>query len=200
MATPATPSDAKGLLVSALTGDNPVVLLENRGLYESRGEVPEEPVAVPFGKGRIARRGDDVTIVAVSLMVREAERAAAALAERGISAEVVDIRGNRPLDEEIVCTSVSKTGRLGVADTSWARYGVSAEIAAVVAENVPHSLRAPVRRVTLPDSPAPVSWPLEKAFNPDATAIATACLDMLDARRDIRVEQDDMAKGFVGPY
>ena len=200
VATPATPADAKGMLVSALRGDDPVVLLENRALYDSVGAVPEEAVAVPFGRGRVVRAGEDVTVVAVSLMVREAERAAVALAEQGISAEVVDVRSVRPLDTDLICASVAKTGRLVVADTSWAHCGVSAEIAAVVAERVLGRLRAPVRRVTPPDCPSPVSFPLEQAFNPDATAIATACADVLSARLQIRVEQDELARDFVGPY
>ncbi|MGK5522190.1 alpha-ketoacid dehydrogenase subunit beta [Micromonospora sp. URMC 107] len=200
VAAPASPADAKGLLISALQGDDPVVLLENRGLYEVEDEVPEEPVPVPFGKGRIVRAGNDVTIVATSLMVRESARAAEALAARGVSAEVVDVRSIRPLDEEIICTSVAKTGRLVVADTSWARYGFSAEVAAVVAEHAFDSLRAPVRRVTLPDSPAPVSWPLEEAFNPDADAVAKACLEVLGLEREIAVAVDELARDFVGPY
>ncbi len=200
VATPGTPADAKGLMVSAFEGDTPVVLIENRGLYEVEGEVPEARVPIPFGKGRIARAGTDVTIVAASLMVREAGRAAHALAEWGVSAEVVDVRSIRPLDEEIICESVAKTGHLVVADTSWARYGFSAEVAAVVAEKVYDSLRAPVRRVTFPDSPAPVSAPLEKAFNPNAETIANACFDLLGMDRRIAVEIDELARNFIGPY
>jgi pyruvate dehydrogenase E1 component beta subunit len=201
VATPATPADAKGLLVSALRNETPVVLLENRGLYEIEGEVPENPEPVPFGKGRIVRTGSDVTIVAASLMVHEAERAAGLLAEQAISAEVVDVRSIRPLDEAVICTSVAKTGRLVVADTSWARYGLAAEVAAVVAENVHGALLGPVRRVTLPDSPAPVSWPLEEAFHPNARTIAAACLDVLggDPALPMR-EMTDITAGFVGPY
>jgi pyruvate/2-oxoglutarate/acetoin dehydrogenase E1 component len=200
VATPASPADAKGLLISSLQGDTPVVLLENRGLYDLEGEVPEEPVAVPFGKGRIARAGDDVTIIAASLMVHEAERAAAALAEQGVSAEVVDVRSIRPLDDEMICESVAKTGRLVVADTSWARYGFSAEVAAVIAENVPEALRAPVRRVTPPDCPAPVSWPLENAFNPGAESITRACLEVLRSAQGVVPRMQDVMAGFVGPY
>jgi len=200
VAVPATPADAKGLLVSALRGADPVVLLENRALYETEGEVPAEPVEVPFGVARIARPGDDITVVAASRMVREAERAAVALAEQGISVEVVDVRSVRPLDETTICASVARTGRLVVADTSWARYGISAEIAAVVAERVLDSLRAPIRRVTPPDCPSPVSWPLEEAFNPDAGTIAQACLDTLRSRHRVAIEQDDLARDFIGPY
>jgi pyruvate dehydrogenase E1 component beta subunit len=200
VATPASPADAKGLLISALRSDTPVILLENRGLYELAGEVPEEPVAVPFGKGRIARPGEDITIVAASLMVHEAERAAVALAVRGISAEVVDVRSVRPLDDAMICESVARTGHLVVADTSWARYGFSAEVAAVVAETVPQALRAPVRRVTPPDCPAPVSWPLENAFHPGPEAIMKACLETLRSTQKAVPEIGDVMAGFVGPY
>ncbi|MEE4543375.1 transketolase C-terminal domain-containing protein [Streptomyces sp. V4-01] len=197
---PASPADAKGLLVTALRGDTPVIVLENRGLYDVEDEVPQEPVAVPLGRGRIVREGTDVTIVAASLMVREAERAAQALAGQGVSAEVVDVRSIRPLDEALICESVAKTGRLVVADTSWARYGLSAEVAAVVAENVFDALRAPVRRVTPPDCPAPVSWPLEEAFNPDADALARAALEVLGLSRRLEVARDELHHNFIGPY
>ncbi len=200
VAAPASPADAKGLLVSALQGDTPVVLIENRGLYETEGEVPEEAIPIPFGKGRIAREGCDVTVVATSLMVYEAERAAALLAEQGIGVEVVDVRSIRPLDEEIICESVAKTGRLVVADTSWARYGFTAEVAAVVAENIPGALREPVRRVALADCPAPVSRPLEEAFHPDADKIARACLDLMHSSTTSVRTLADVSTGFVGPY
>ncbi|MFI1205294.1 alpha-ketoacid dehydrogenase subunit beta [Streptomyces sp. NPDC020883] len=200
VATPASPADAKGLLVSALQAETPVVLLENRGLYGIEGEVPEQPVAVPFGAGRIARTGGDITVVAASLMVHEAERAADALREQDIGVEVIDVRSIRPLDDALICTSVAKTGRLVVADTSWARYGLAAEVAAVVAENVYDSLRAPVRRVTPPDCPAPVSWPLEEAFNPNAEAVAHACLETLHSGQRSVPRMRNVMSGFTGPY
>jgi acetoin:2,6-dichlorophenolindophenol oxidoreductase subunit beta len=201
VATPATPADAKGLLVNALRGTTPTILLENRALYEIEDEVPEEPVAVPFGQARVVRAGEDVTIVGASLMVYEAVRAADLLAGQGISAEVIDVRSVRPLDEDTIVGSVVKTGRLVVADTSWARYGLSAEVAAVVAERALTDLRAPVRRVTPPDCPAPVSRPLEEAFHPGPAAIVAACLDVLQAdgaRRHTSVR--DVQEAFVGPY
>ncbi|PWI44372.1 alpha-ketoacid dehydrogenase subunit beta [Streptomyces sp. ICBB 8177] len=201
VAAPASPADAKGLLTQALRGGDPVVLLENRSLYQLTGEVPEEPVAVPFGKGRIARAGGDVTVVAASLMVHEAERAAELLAGQGVSVEVVDVRSIRPLDTGIICESVGRTGRLVVADTSWERYGFAAEVAAVVAENVPEALRRPVRRVTPPDCPAPVSHPLDEAFHPNADTIAAACLDLLDDSPRTPLRQlENVTAGFVGPY
>lgn len=197
---PASPADAKGMLVQALQAADPVVLIENRGLYQVEGEVPEEPVPVPFGRGRVVRPGSDVTIVAASLMVYEAQSAADLLAEHGVSSEVIDIRSIRPLDEAIICDSVAKTGRLVIADTSWSRYGLAAEVAAVVAENMPGALREPVRRLTPPDCPAPVSWPLEEAFNPNARSIARACLSILHSDRVVAPGLSDITAGFSGPF
>jgi acetoin:2,6-dichlorophenolindophenol oxidoreductase subunit beta len=200
VATPASPADAKGLVVSALRGDGPVVLLENRALYEHEGEVPEEPVAVRFGKGRVVKPGRDITIVGVSLMAYEAERAATILADRGIDAEVIDPRSVRPLDTDLILESLEKTGRLVVADTSWAFCGVAAEIAAIAAERGWQYLRGPVRRVTPPDCPAPVSRPLEDAFHPGPVAIAEACLSLLDAPTGPSRRFADVHADFQGPY
>ena len=201
VATPASPADAKGLLVSALQGSAPVIMLENRALYELEGEVAEELVPIPFGEGRIAREGRDVTIVAVSLMVHEAERAAAMLEPHGISVEVIDIRTPRPLDEEIILRSIQKTHHLVVADTSWARYGVAAEIAALAAERAWGVLNAPVRRVTPPDCPAPVSKPLEDAFHPNPMTIAQACLEVLRSGNALDgAVVADVQAAFQGPY
>jgi pyruvate dehydrogenase E1 component beta subunit len=200
VAVPASPADAKGLLVSALQGSTPTIILENRALYEHTGEVPEEATPIPYGKGRVAREGSDITIVAASLMVHEAERAADMLAEQGISVEVIDARTVRPLDEEIILTSVAKTGHLVVADTSWARYGFAAEVAALAAEKAMGALRAPVRRVTPPDCPAPVSKPLEEAFHPSPMSIAQACLDVLRSDLAVNGHVADVQAAFLGPY
>jgi pyruvate dehydrogenase E1 component beta subunit len=197
---PASPADAKGLLVSALRGSAPVVLLENRALYDLDGEVPEACEAIPFGKGRVVRPGTDVTIVGISLMAYEATRAAEILAEQQVSAEVIDLRSVRPLDEEIVLRSLRKTGRLVVADTSWALCGVSAEVAAIAAEKGWQYLKAPVRRVTPPDCPAPVSRPLEDAFHPNPMTIAQACLDVLKAGAALGAIVADVQATFAGPY
>lgn len=200
VAMPAFPADAKGLLVSALQGGNPVVILENRALYELEGDVPEGPVPVPFGKGQIVREGTDITIVGASLMAYEALRAADMLAEQGISAEVVDPRSIRPLDEAIIVNSVRKTGHLVVVDPSWALCGFAAEVAAVAAEKAFGSLRAPVRRVTPPDCPAPVSRPLEEAFHPSPKSIAQACVEVLRSDVALNRELADVQEAFVGPY
>lgn len=200
VAMPACPADAKGLLVSALQGSTPVVLLENRALYELEGDVTETPDPIPFGRGRIIREGRDITIVGASLMAYEASRAADILAEDGISAEVIDPRSMRPLDETIILHSLRKTGRLVVADTSWAAYGFAAEIAAVAVEKGFGFLKAPVRRVTLPDCPAPVSKPLEKAFHPSPMTIVRACLEILQSEVSPTRGLGDVQERFTGPY
>ncbi len=200
VATPASPADAKGLLCAALRGNTPTVLLENRALYDLEGDVPEDPIPIPFGQARVIREGTDVTIVGASLMAYEAARAADLLAEHEISAEVIDPRSIRPLDEATILRSLKKTGRLVVADTSWATYGFSAEVAAIAAEKGHAWLRAPVRRVTPPDCPAPVSRPLEEAFHPTPMTIVRACLDILGLEASTSKVLVDVQARFAGPY
>lgn len=171
---PATPHDAKGLLLGALRGDGPVICLEHRWLYEKSGPVPEGPFTVPFGQAAVVRSGTDVTIVAISLMVWEALEAAELLAGEGIHAEVIDLRTIRPLDSETVLTSVAKTGRLVVADTSWRSFGASAEVTARVVEEAQEILKGPVVRVGLADVPTPASSVLERAFYPGPKEIVQA--------------------------
>jgi pyruvate dehydrogenase E1 component beta subunit len=200
VAAPAFAADAKGLLCAALQGDTPVVLLENRALYDLQGEVPDDPRPVPFGRGRIVRAGTDITVVGASLMAYEAARAAEVLAEHGISCEVIDPRSMRPLDESIILQSLRKTGHLVVADTSWSMYGFASEVAALAAEKGHAWLRAPVRRVTPPDCPAPVSKPLEDAFHPTPLTIMQACLDVLGVRTPVQRMVPDVVARFPGPY
>ncbi len=180
---PATPYDAKGLLLSAIQDPNPVVCIEHRSLYDRMGEVPEEAYTVPIGSGRLHCIGTDVTIVAFSYMFQETLRALPAMAEAGISAEVVDPRSARPLDEELILASVRKTGRLVVCDTGWASCGVSAEVACVAAERAFHALKAPIRRVTLPNLPTPTSRVLEEAFYPGPRDILQAVWDVMGIER-----------------
>jgi pyruvate/2-oxoglutarate/acetoin dehydrogenase E1 component len=176
---PATPHDAKGLLVAAVKDDNPVVYMEHRWLHGISGPVPEDLYAVPIGEARIARGGRDVTIVATSYMTLEALRAADRLAELGIDAEVLDLRTIRPLDENAIVASVSKTGRLIVADLAWKAMGVGAEIVAVAAERALGNLKQPPRRITFPDCPSPTSPALAKHFFPRAAHIVDAAKAML---------------------
>jgi acetoin:2,6-dichlorophenolindophenol oxidoreductase subunit beta len=196
---PAYPRDAKGLLLSALMADGPVVILEHRSLFSLEGEVPVEPVPTPLGKAALVRTGRDVTIVATSLMTIEAERAAEELERNGMSVELIDLRSIRPLDEETILASVRKTGRLLVADTSWELCGVTSEVAALAAEKAFSSLKGPVRRLALANCPAPVSQPLEAVFYPKASTIVDMVCAML-GRATLDTGQVQLRDDFKGPY
>ena len=197
---PALPRDAKGLLLAALQSRAPVVILEHRALYETEGPVPEAPEPTPIGTAAVVRPGRDVTLVAASAMVLEALTAARQLAPLGVEVEVVDVRSARPLDAETIVASLSRTGRLVVADTSWPMYGLAAEVAALAAERPVGVLRAPVKRLGLADCPAPVSLPLERAFYPDSTTIATECLTAV-GRAGTELRPGMIAEpAFRGPY
>ena len=176
---PSRPYDAKGLLITAIADNNPVIIIEHRWLLRQTGLVPEGLYSVPFGRGVIRRPGKDITIVAISYMVVEALLAAQELEQQGIDVEVIDPRTLRPLDEEIILGSVKKTGRLIVADTGWKTGGVSAEIATVVAEKGFDYLKAPVRRVASLDIPTPASSVLEAKFYPGKKDIISNCKEIL---------------------
>jgi len=171
---PATAYDAKGLMIAAIQDPNPVVFVDERLLYGFEEPVPEEIYRVEIGKGRIRREGKDATVVAVSLMVHEAMKAAECLASEGMDVEVLDLRTVKPLDKELILNSVRKTGRIVIADMGWKSFGISAEIAALVAEHAFDSLKSPILRVALPDCPAPASRILEKAYYPDENDIIGA--------------------------
>ena len=176
---PSTPYDAKGLLIASIKDDNPVIYIDDRWLYSSMGEVPEEMYSVPLGKGVIRREGKDATVVATSYMVTEAIKAAQSLEKDGLEVEVIDLRSLKPLDESLLFESVKKTGRLIIADAGWKTCGVGAELAALVAEKGFSCLKAPIVRVSLPDTPAPASSVLEKAYYPDAENIVSAVKGLL---------------------
>ncbi|MYU21253.1 transketolase C-terminal domain-containing protein [Streptomyces sp. SID8352] len=171
---PATPYDAKGLLRTAVDTDDPVLTFETCLLWGSKGEVPEEEYRIPFGQANIVRPGDDVTVVAISSAVPEAVVAAEALAEEGVSVEVIDPRTLVPFDTEAVIRSVQRTGRLVVADPAHRTCSAAAEISAIVAEEAFSSLRAPIVRVTTPDIQIPFSPALEKQLYPSRAGIADA--------------------------
>lgn len=171
---PSTPYDAKGLLISAIRDDNPVVFLEHKALYGLDGEVPEESYTIEFGKADVKREGTDVTVVATSLMVQTALSAAEILAKDGISVEVVDPRCLQPLDSATIIASVEKTHALVVAHEAVAFAGPGAEIAALVAEQALDFLDAPIKRVGAPFAPVPFSPPLEQAYIPGVDAIVAA--------------------------
>lgn len=182
VALPATPADAKGLLLTAIRDDDPVLIFEDRNLFAERGPVPEGDSAIPFGRAAIRREGSDVTIVALAACVGHALRAAGALAAEGISAEVIDPRTLVPFDREAVFRSVAKTGRLVIADPAHKTNGFAAEIAALVAEDCFDALRAPIRRVCTPDVQIPFSPALEHTLYPDAAKIAAAARLAVGAR------------------
>ncbi len=184
VAVPATPADAKGLLKTAIRDENPVIFIEHESLYGIRGEVPDgDDVAVDFGHARIARAGEDVTIVGVSRMALTAERAAETLArEHGVEAEVIDPRTLRPLDLDTILASVRKTNRCVVVEEGWPHGGVGANLAALVAEHAFDDLDAPVARVSGADVPMPYSKPLEEIAFPHEPQIVEAALASLGRR------------------
>lgn len=181
---PATPYDAKGLLISAIRDDNPVIFLEHKMLYLSeRGPVPEESYAIPLGKAAVKREGTDVSVVATQVMVGRALSAAQVLEREGISVEVIDPRTIRPLDEETILASVRKTGRLVVAHEACKTGGFGGEIAAVVAEKAFEYLRAPIARVAAFDTPMPFNDKLEAAVIPSRDSIVNAVRALLEGRK-----------------
>jgi len=164
VAAPSTPYDAKGLLIEAVKNDNPVIFVEHKRLYNTKGLVPEESYRIPFGQAEIKRAGRDVTVFATHALVLSALEAAEEAAKDGIDVEVVDPRTLAPLDKGALLASVKKTGRLLVADEDNQTCGVAAEISAIVAEEAIDYLKAPILRNCSPDTPVPFSPPLEKAF------------------------------------
>ena len=184
MVAPATPYDAKGLLVSAIRHDGPVVFCEHKLLYvESRGPVPEGLYALPLGQADVKRPGRDVTVVAVQAMVPRALAAARTLAREGIEVEVVDPRTIRPLDMDTISGSVRHTSRCLIVHEACITGGIGAEIAAQVQEACFDWLDAPVGRLGNPDLPMPYNDALERAVIPDAARIAQAIRSLV-GRRD----------------
>jgi pyruvate/2-oxoglutarate/acetoin dehydrogenase E1 component len=168
---PSTPYDAKGLLKTAIRDENPVVFFEDKMMYKLKGPVPAKEYTIPLGLADVKREGHDVTIVATSSMVQLALGAAVLLEEIGISAEVIDPRTTWPLDEKTLIESAKKTSRAIVVDEGYGRYGVTAEIAAVIAEGAFYSLDAPVKRLGAMHVPIPFSPPLEDATVPSERAL-----------------------------
>lgn len=171
---PATPADAKGLLTTALEGDDPVLFFEHKALYAAKGEVPDGTYRVPFGHARMVREGGDATIVACGRMVPFSEKAADKLAADGIGCDVIDLRTTSPLDEEAILDSVEQTGRLIVVDENPPRCGLAADIAALVASKALAALKAPPELVTAPHSPIPFAPELERAYVPSPQKIEAA--------------------------
>lgn len=176
---PSTPYDAKGLLIAGIKDNNPVVYIDDRWLYNNKGEVEEDIYTVPIGKAKICKEGKHATIVATSFMTLQSLEAASELEKEGIDVEVLDLRTIKPLDETAIVQSVVKTGRLIVVDGGWRTCGIGSEIAAIAAEKAFHHLKAPIMRVSLPDIPAPASSILEKAYYPRHDSITAAVKRLL---------------------
>jgi pyruvate/2-oxoglutarate/acetoin dehydrogenase E1 component len=176
---PSTPADTYGLLRSAILDPNPVVFIENRQQYGMKGPKPPADYLIPLGKAKVVRAGTDLTIVSVSRMVHEALAAAEALAPRGISAEVIDLRTVAPLDRETILASLAKTNRLLIAHEGVTDFGIGAEIAALAAYQGFWTLDAPVRRVAPPPTPSPYAPNLEKLWLPDRQAIERAAEELV---------------------
>ncbi len=189
---PSTAYDAKGLMIQAIRDDNPVMYFFHKGImglpwmayFEgSRGDVPAQAYAIPFGQAAVRREGSDLTLVSLSQMVHKAALAAEEVAKEGISVEIIDLRTLVPLDTEAVVRSVAKTGRLLIADEDYLCFGLSGEIAALIAERLDAiRLKAPIRRLGVPSVPIPYSRPLEQAVIPQVAHIAEAIRATVRAR------------------
>ncbi|GCF08186.1 alpha-ketoacid dehydrogenase subunit beta [Dictyobacter arantiisoli] len=181
---PSNPADAKGMLKTAIRNNNPVIFIEHLGLYNTKGDVPEEDYTIPFGKAKIAREGTDLTVISYSRMASLALEVANRLEqENKWSIEVVDLRSLRPLDKETIVNSVKKTGRAIVFEEDWRSYGIGAEIAATIQEEAFDYLDAPVKRVANVEVPLPYSKPLETAALTGARQLLEAIDELAPRRR-----------------
>jgi pyruvate dehydrogenase E1 component beta subunit len=183
---PSTPADAKALMTAAIRDDDPVFVLENLSLYNTKGEVPDGEQVAEIGRAAVVKDGTDVTVVGYSRSTVVALEVAARFEQDGISVEVVDLRSLRPLDRETICASVRKTSRAVVLEDDWLSYGIGAEIAATIQEGAFDYLDAPVRRVAAAEVPLPYAKPLELAALPDAADLSKVIVEVLDATRFTR--------------
>jgi pyruvate dehydrogenase E1 component beta subunit len=179
VAVPSFAYDVKGLIKTAIRDPDPVMFFEHKLVYDRKEEVPDEEYLIPFGKARVHREGDDVTIWGTFLMVHKAIEAADELAKQGISAEVIDPRTLVPLDKKTLIDSVKKTGRLVLVTEETKTGATTAEIAAIVQEEAFDWLDAPIKRVNAPDTPVPFSPPLEQAFIPSKDSIISAVREIV---------------------
>jgi pyruvate dehydrogenase E1 component beta subunit len=178
---PATPADAKALMIAAIRDEDPVLVLENLALYNTTGEVPDELEPAEIGRASVAREGSDITVVGYSRMTLVALEAAERLAAEGIDVEVVDLRSLRPLDRETIVASVRKTNCAVTLEDDWLTYGIGAEIAATISDGAFDWLDAPVRRVAMAEVPMPYAKSLESAALPSVDDAVTAIRETLDA-------------------
>jgi len=172
--SPATPADAKGLMIAAIRDNNPVMYVEQKALYGLKGEVPDGDYVVPIGKASVSREGSDISFITWGAMLGKCLEAADELAKNGKKAEVVDLRTITPLDKETILKSVTKTGRVVIVHEAVQTAGFGAEVAALIADEAFDSLNGPIKRVAAPDTPVPFSPPLEQEWIPSTAKILAA--------------------------
>ncbi len=203
---PSSPHDAKGLLISAVKDNNPIIFLEHRWLHNTYGNVPKDSYIVPIGKCNIIKKGSDISIIAHSYTTILAIKAAKILFKYGINAEVIDLRTIRPLDKETIIKSVKKTKRVIVVDNDWVSFGVSAEIIAILAENLSSELISNPIRVGVEDVPVPSTRELAKHAYPNASKIINIVLDIFNVKseqtdfEDPDIMYDVPDHSFMGPF
>jgi acetoin:2,6-dichlorophenolindophenol oxidoreductase subunit beta len=204
---PSNAYDAKGLLISSVEDNNPVIFIEHRWLHNTIDYVPAEGYRVPIGEAKIVREGKDVTIIAHTYMVLESIRSSEVLASQGISVEVLDLRTIRPLDVDTILNSVSKTGRLVVADNGWTHFGVSAEIISIVTESIFDKMLCAPERIGMNNSPSPSTRALANNFYPRAKDLAKIVCKILKKKVDLEalfpkssLSQDIPDPAFNGPF
>ncbi len=205
---PFSAHDAKGLLVSAIEDNNPVIFMEHRWLHNTYGEVPEKKYSLPIGKAKIVRKGKDVTIISTSHMTLEALQAAECLGKSQIEAEVLDLRSIKPLDVDAILESVQKTGRVIVADPGWASFGLAAEIISLISEKAFSALKQPPIRIAYPDTPTPTSWELTRHYYPRPIDLINAARRLMGLKEtseeQMGIQQNIplyiQYKSFTGPF
>ena len=200
---PTTPYDAKGALVASIKDDNPVIFIEHRMLHNYKGQVPKDLYSVPFGKARVLRAGEDITIVGISHAMVECIRAAKSLATSSISAEVIDPISLSPLDVQTICESVEKTGNLLIVDNGWTTCGASAEIMSLVIENVQGQDKVNMKRMGFEFVTSPTTKILEDLYYPDSRRIAKAGYDLLMGKEtdwEPDLQESPEIDEFKGPF
>jgi len=179
VAMPACPSSAAGILISSIYGDSPSIILINYKLLEQKGKVKTSLCKVPFGKSRLISKGRDCTIIAISDMVTEAEKAKEILTQKGVSVDLIDLQSIKPLDKKTIKESLKRTGRAVIVDTTWHFGGFGQILAGIIAEEFFGYLKSPVKIVSLPDAPVPASPKLEREFYPGYKDIVQQTLSIL---------------------
>jgi len=195
---PATANSAKGLLLSSINTNNPVIFIEHRFCHSELEDVSKDYFEFPLGQARVLQAGNDITVVSCSYMLHEALKVLPIFQEKGVSVELIDLQTLNPLDFKTILESVKKTGRLVVADLSWYNCGIVPTIAAYVAEYAFSYLKAPIKTITLPATPTPCSWPLEENYYPNGQNIADKIAEVLSL--PVAEGTALASKTFNGPF